>query len=117
MVLSFTMNKQNYAWYGIYYLRQIVSLEGKHPGAHEEIQENGNSVCRNNTSIRESVDGAREQTFMRNSKIAGNYLSFLMCSREIFTEEANIFFLCTSQTTRNYFISNHTILSYFILSY
>ena len=80
MVLSFTMNKQNYARYGTYYLTQMGSLDSTHPGAHEEIQENGTSVCRNSTGIRQSIYGTGEQTFMRNSKTAGNYISFLMCS-------------------------------------
>ena len=80
MVLSFTMNKQNYARYGTYYLTQMGSLDSTHPGAHEEIQENGISVCRNSTGIRQSIYGTGEQTFMRNSKTAGNYISFLMCS-------------------------------------
>ena len=80
MVLSFTMNKQNYARYGTYYLTQMGSLDSTHPGAHEEIQENGISVCRNSTGIRQSIYGTGEQIFMRNSKTAGNYISFLMCS-------------------------------------
>ena len=56
------------------------SLDSTHPGAHEDIQEKGISVCRNNTGVRQSIDGTREQTFMGNSKTAGNYISFLMCS-------------------------------------
>ena len=80
MMLSFTMNKQNYARYGTYYLTQMGSLDSTHPGAHEEIQEKGISVCRNNTGVRQSIDGTGEQTFMRNSKTAGNYISFLMYS-------------------------------------
>ena len=80
MVLSFTMNKQDYGRYGTYYLTQMGSLASTHPGAHEEIQEKGISVCRNSTDIRQSIDGTGEQTFLRNSKTAGNYISFLMCS-------------------------------------
>ena len=80
MVLSFTMNKQNYARYGTYYLTQMGSLDSTHPGAHEEIQEKGISICRNNTGVRQSIDGTGEQTFMRNSRTAGNYISFLMCT-------------------------------------
>ena len=80
MVLSFTMNKQNYARYGTYYLTQMGSLDSTHPGAHEEIQEKGISICRNSTGVRQSIDGTGEQTFLRNSKTAGNYISFLMCS-------------------------------------
>ena len=51
MVLRFTMNKQNYARYGTYYLTQMGSLDSTHPGAHEEIQEKGISVCRNSTGV------------------------------------------------------------------
>ena len=72
MVLSFKMNKQNYARYGTYYLTEVGSLDSTHPGAREEIQEKGNSVCSNNTGIQQSVDLAGEQTFMRKLKNAGN---------------------------------------------
>ena len=74
MVLGFTVNKQNYARYGTNYITQIGSLDSTHPGAHEEIQAKGISVCRNNTGVRQSIDGIGEQTFMRNSKTAGNYI-------------------------------------------
>ena len=60
MVLIFTMNKQNYARYGTYYLTQVRSLDSIHPGAHEEIQEKKISVCRNDAGIRQSIDGTRE---------------------------------------------------------
>ena len=42
-----------------------------HPGARQEIEEKGISVCRNDFGIRQSIDGAGEQTFMRSSKTAG----------------------------------------------
>ena len=90
MVLSFTMNKQNYARYGTYYLTQMGSLDSSHPGAHKEIQEKGISLFRINTGLRQSIDGTGEQYFMRNSKTAGNYISFLMCSGETFSEETII---------------------------
>ena len=112
MVLSFTMNKQNYARYGTYYLTQRGSLDSTHPGAHEEIKAKRISVCRNNTGVRQSIDGTREQTFMRNSKTAFHFLcvlGVLICS---FSEEANIFLLSVlgpheivlSRTTRVYVI-------------
>lgn len=72
MVLSFKMNKQNYARYGTYYLTQIDSLDRSYLRTREEIQEKGNSVCSNNTGIQQSVDLAGEQTFMRKLKNAGN---------------------------------------------
>ena len=57
MLLSFTVNKQNYARYRTYYLTQMGSLDTAHPGAHEEIQERGISVCRKSTGVRQSIDG------------------------------------------------------------
>ena len=110
--LSFTMNKQNYPWYGTYYLTQMGTLDSTHPGTHEEIQEKGISVCRNNTGVQQSIDGTGEQTSMRNSKTAGNYISFLMCCGETFSEEVNIFLFAVlgpheivlSRTTRIYVI-------------
>ena len=39
--LSFAMNKQNYSRYGIYYIRQLRSLDSAHPGARKGIEEKG----------------------------------------------------------------------------
>ena len=50
----------------------MVSLDSAHPGTHEDIHQKKISVCRNNTGTQESIDGTREQTFMRNSKTAGH---------------------------------------------
>ena len=69
--LSFAMNKQNYSRYGTYYIMQLRSVDKTHPGAREEIEKKGMSVCRNEYGIRQSIDGAGEQTFMRSSKTAG----------------------------------------------
>ena len=111
MMLSFTMNKQNYARYGTYYLTQMGSLDSTSPGAHEEIQEKGISVCRNNTSVRQSIDGTGEQAFMRNSKTAGNYMvNYLMCSGEIFSEEANIFLFAILDHTKFSYLKLHEFL-------
>ena len=63
MVLSFTMNKQNNARNGTCYLTQMGSLDSTHPGAHEEIQEKGISVCRNSTDVRQSIDGTGNKRF------------------------------------------------------
>ena len=59
-VLSFTMNKQDYARCGTYYLTKMASIDSTHPGAHEEIQEKRISACRNNTGVRQSIDGTGE---------------------------------------------------------
>ena len=69
--LSFKMNKQNYSRYGSYYTMMLRSIDTLHPGAREELQNRGLSVCRNENGIRQSIDGAGEQTFMRSSKTAG----------------------------------------------
>ena len=103
---------------GTYYLTQIGSLDSTHPGAHEEIQEKGISICRNNTGVRQSIDGTGEQTFMRNSRTAGNYISFLMCtgcSYLFLFWGGKHFYVFNSWTTLNCLISNHTSLSYLSL--
>ena len=70
MILSFTINKQDYTRYGTCYLTQMGSLDSTYPGAHEEIQERGILVCRNNTGIRQLIDGTGKQTFMKIAKTA-----------------------------------------------
>ena len=108
IVLSFTMNRQNYARYGTYYLTQMGSLDSTQPGAHEEVQEKVISVCRNNTGVRNQLmePGAN---FMRNSRTAGNYISFLMCSGcSYLIWGYKYFFVFNSWTTRNCLMSNHT---------
>ena len=57
------MNKQNNARNGTCYLTQMGSLDSTHPGAHEEIQEKGISVCRNSTDVRQSIDGTGNKRF------------------------------------------------------
>ena len=74
--LSFSMNKQNYARYGTFYIMQLANLDGTHPGARDEINMNGVSVCRNTINIRQSIDGAGEQTFMKNSADCRLYKEF-----------------------------------------
>ena len=75
--LSFVMNKQNYARFGTFYMTQLANLDKTHPGAREEIESKGVSVCRNNFGIRQSVDGAGEQTFQKNSKTSGGIKEFV----------------------------------------
>ena len=77
IALSFSLNKQNYARYGTYYIMQLANLESTHPGAREEIEANGISVCRNVWGIRQSIDAAGEQTFMRDPKTAGGIKNFV----------------------------------------
>ena len=84
MVLSFKMNQQNYARSGTYYLTQMMPLNSTHPGAHEEIHKKAILVCRNNTDIRKSIDGTGKQTFMRNSKTAGNKFLFFIFGEDLF---------------------------------
>ena len=71
----FAMNKQNYARFGSFYCLQLMTLDDTHPGTRDELQK-GLSVCRNNTGIRQSVDAAGEQTFMKNSKTPGGIKNF-----------------------------------------
>ena len=75
--LCFATNKQNYARYGTYYITQLENIDLTHPGAKEELQEMGHSVSRNQFNIRQSIDGAGEQTFMRSSKTTGGVKSFV----------------------------------------
>ena len=69
----FSTNKQNYARYGAYYCLQSEHLDTTHPGALEELEDKGLSVCRNDLNIRQSIDGAGEQTFMKSSKTTGTF--------------------------------------------
>ena len=59
------MNKQNYARYGTFYCSQLMALDDNYPGAKDELVNNGLSVCRNNTGIRQATDAPGEQTFMK----------------------------------------------------
>ena len=72
----FSMNKVNYARYGTYYVMQLQNLDETHPGARDELQQNGISVCRNNLNIRQSIDGAGESTFMKDAKVVGGIKNF-----------------------------------------
>ena len=75
--LCFATNKQNYARYDIYYITQLENIDLTHPDAKAELQETGLSVSRNQVNIRQFIDGAGEQTFMRSSKTTGGVESFL----------------------------------------
>ena len=80
--LCFSTNKQNYARYGAYYCLQSEKLDKTHPGAMEELQEKGFSVCCNSLDIKQSIDGAGEQTFM-NSKTTGTVMVIFSLCRYI----------------------------------
>ena len=45
-----------------------ITLKKTHPGAEEELEIKGLSVCRNTSNIGQSTDGAGEQTFMHSAK-------------------------------------------------
>ena len=53
--LSFSMNKQNYARCGTYYM-QLAYLKLTHPGDRQEIEGIRVSVCRNTMNICQSID-------------------------------------------------------------
>ena len=72
----FSMNKQNYARYGTYYVLQLLNIDKTHPGAKEELKSRGVSVCRNSYNIGQSIDGAGEQTFMKDAKTIGGIKDF-----------------------------------------
>ena len=72
----FSMNKVNYARFATYYVIQMKNLDHTHPGAREELDRNGMSVCRNTLNIRQSIDGAGESTFMKDAKIAGGIKNY-----------------------------------------
>ena len=48
-----------------------------HPGAEEELQNRRLSICRNNINVRQSIDSACEQTFMKSSKTASGIGDFI----------------------------------------
>ena len=74
--LCFVTNKQNYSRYGSYYCLQMDNTEETHPGAKEELEIKGLSVCRNTYNIGQSIDSPGEQTFMRSAKTAGGIKNF-----------------------------------------
>lgn len=47
-----------------------------HPGAREELDRNGTSVCQNNLNIRQSIDGVRKSTLMKDLKIVGGIKNY-----------------------------------------
>ena len=67
----FVFNNAHYARYRTYNLNQ--RLEETHNAAENEIEEYGLLVCRNDFSIRQAVDLAGEQIFMKSAKTAGSY--------------------------------------------
>ena len=52
------------------------NIDETHPGAKEELEIKGLSVCRNTYNIGQSIDGAGEQTFMHNAKTTGGIKNF-----------------------------------------
>ena len=56
---------------------QLDNMENTHPGAKEELEEKGFSVCWNSLNVRQSIDGACEQTFMKSAKTMGGIKNFI----------------------------------------
>ena len=54
----------------------MENIEQTHPGAKEELEVKGLSVCRNTYNIGQSIDVAGEQMFMRSAKTAGGIKNF-----------------------------------------
>ena len=57
---------------------QLENMENTHPGAKEELEEKGLSVCWNSFNVRQSVDGAGEQAFMKSAKSTGGIKSIII---------------------------------------
>ena len=76
--LCFSTNIQNYARYGVNYCMQLENMENTHPGAKQGLKEKGClSVCQNCLSVRRSIDGASEQTFMKSAETTGGIKNFI----------------------------------------
>ena len=57
---------------------QLENMENTPPGAKEELEETGLLlVCRNSLNVRQSIDGASEQTFMKNAKTTRGIKNFI----------------------------------------
>ena len=73
----FATNKIHYDRYGTFYVKFLEYLEDTHPGAKEEIEENGGLSVRCNTlGIGQAVDMAGEQSYMKSAKTAGGICQF-----------------------------------------
>ena len=44
---------------------RLENMENMHPGTKEGLEEKGLSVCQNSLNLRQSIDGAGEQTFIK----------------------------------------------------
>lgn len=51
-------------------------LNKSHPGSREELDRNGMSVCQNKLNIRQSIDGVRKSTLMKDLKIVGGIKNY-----------------------------------------
>ena len=74
--IFFFVDKTHYPRYGAYYTKQLENLEITHPGAKEELQAFGVSVCGNTYGIGQAIDLAGEQTYMKRSKTIGGITHF-----------------------------------------
>ena len=74
--LFFATNRIHYARYDTYYIQSLEHIESTHPGAREEIEEVGLSICRNKLGIGQSIDLAGEQSYMRSAKTSGTKRAF-----------------------------------------
>ena len=74
--IFFFFDKTHYARYGTYYTKQLENLQITHPGAKEELQKFGISVCRNTYGTGQAIDLAGEQTYTKSSKTIGGITHF-----------------------------------------
>ena len=56
---------------------RLENMENTHPGTKEGLEEKGLSVCQNSLNVRQSIDGAGEQTFIKSAKSTGGIKNFI----------------------------------------
>ena len=71
-----SLPRVHYSHYGTLYVQSLENLESTHPGAKSKIEENGLSVRRNTLGIKQAIDMADEQSYMKSAKTAGGISQF-----------------------------------------
>ena len=72
----FVLDKQNYAWYGSFYVTMLLNMEVTYPGLKTLIAEKGISIQgQDRYPLRTFVDQRGEQTINKDAKTAGLFIS------------------------------------------
>ena len=72
----FVLDKQNYAWYGIFYVTLLLNMETTYPGLKTLLDEKGISVqAQDRYPVKTSVDKWGEQTINKDAKTASLFIS------------------------------------------